>query len=142
MQLAEPYRSAMLLRYLDGLSIGPQAEPLVLVRERGHHRFDLLPQAAGELQAVRGGVTFRLTIGERTCVVLQALDREGEPDRTYFVSGPDGLLPRSFDLATGRYRVQLESRRLGGPGGSRVTPLGQPREVSVEAGRTHSLTLP
>jgi hypothetical protein len=136
----------------------------------GHHRFDLLPQAPGELQVILGGVTYTspiganeastrftlpptgrleiavdtatLPIGGRTCVVLQALEREGQVDRTYFAGGEAGLVPRTFSLAQGRYRVQLEHRRLGGPGGTKITPVGEPREVSVTAGRTLSLTLP
>lgn len=135
----------------------------------GRFHFDAVPNQAGELQLELGGVTHSAPIGENdtfvrftlpatgelklsvapgsyepssmVCVLVQHAVADAEPTRKYFRKRDGELEPQTLSLPEGRYRIQLESRVLGG-GAAKVKALGVQREVEVIAGKLLALTLP
>jgi len=135
----------------------------------GRFHFDAVPNVAGELQLELGGVTHSTPIGaddsfvrftlpatgevqvtvapgtyfkaSLVCVVLRALHEDSVETRKYFRKRDGELEPQTLSLPEGRYRIQLESRVLGG-GAPKVETLGAAREIEIVAGKALSLTLP
>lgn len=135
----------------------------------GRFHFDAVPNLAGELQLEFGGVTHSTPIGvndsfvsltlpatgelqltvapgsydesSMVCVLVQRAGADAEPTRKYFRKRDGELEPQTLSLPEGRYRIQLESRGLGG-GASNVETHGVARDVEVAAGKRLALTVP
>jgi hypothetical protein len=161
-----PIHASWLLATFEGRSvrIGSRTEVA------GRYQFEAVPQVAGEVILNLGGVDYtrplaagqailRIVVesvgtlevaldpaieaqdAEFINLVYQPLDREGPEVRQRFLPKLDGFAPVVRSVPAGRYRLQVE-RRSFGRGRGEVELLGEPRELSVEAGARPVVILP
>jgi RNA polymerase sigma-70 factor (ECF subfamily) len=134
----------------------------------GDYVFEQVPRRAGTLTLRLGGREFRAAVtphddlvelrvpnlavlsiglagqdldaeGTLLCVAVTPLEPAGAVDRRYCHADDLAAQNLSLQLPAGRYRVQLERRRLGKRG---VELLGNAQELVLAAGEARSMVLP
>ena len=102
---------------------------------------DLVQLRVPDLAAVSIGLasTLERVEGTRLCVAITPVEPQGDVERRYFPAADPLAKALPFQLPAGRYRLQLERRRLGRRG---VEMVGQAREFVFASGEVREVVLP